>query len=213
MRSVVGRLLPGPALGILTWAGAARAQSTETAPIEPPKHPALAVSPTLIEDVELPLPHPVFSVATVGGEIGPNPAAGAKLALFVTPFSGISLGVSAFFAPFTSINDSCTAACNLNPLLFRWMAELRIGTPYKDYSHALVWFGVSAGVAYLDEPRLEPSPSLALAAGVDLRLAPSLWLEFSPRFGGTEVIGSGSSFAGFYFSVGIEVGVRFDFSH
>ena len=88
---------------------------------------------------------------------------------------------------------------------------MRLGTPYREYSRALGWLGVSAGVAYIADPGLDPSPSLALAAGADIRLAPPLWLDFSPFLTWTQVIGHDSPFTGPYFSLGFDMGVRFDF--
>jgi hypothetical protein len=181
-------------LGALAWATAAHAE------------PAGAETD--------PQPHPVFGAATVDGELGGNYAAGAKLALFATPSAAVSLGGSGFFAPITTLQDECVTACNLHPLLFRGMAELRVDNPYTEYARGLAWLGVSAGVEYLAEPGLAPSPSAALAVGGDLLLTPSsLWLELAVRLTWAQLIGPSSPFAGTYFTFGVEVGVRFDFAH
>ncbi len=92
------------------------------------------------------------------------------------------------------------------------MAELRVGSPYTDYARGLGWLGVSAGIAYLSEPGLDPSPTVSLAGGGDIRLAPSLWLELSPRVTWAQLIGRRSPFAGTYFTFALEVGIRFDFA-
>jgi hypothetical protein len=180
--------------GVLAWAAAAQAQRADT-------------------DADPPRPHPVFGVATVGGELGGNYAAGAKLALFATPSAAISLGGSGFFAPITSLQDECVSTCDLHPLLFRGMAELRLGNPYTEYARGLAWLGFGAGVEYLAEPRLAPSPSAALSGGGDILLTPSLWLELAIRLNWAQLIGPSSPFAGTYFTFGVEVGVRFDFAH
>jgi len=200
------------ALGALAWAGTARAQAVDAQPAPPPSRTASAVSPAPVADADPPVPHPIFGVATIGGELGANYAAGAKLALLATPFPGVSLGGAAFFAPITHVVGTCPPTCDLNPLVFRWTVELRIGNPYTDYARGLAWLGVSAGISYLAEPGLDPGPTLGLAGGGDLRLSPSLWLEFSPRLTWAQFIGSGSPFAGTYFTLGIEAGLRFDFA-
>jgi hypothetical protein len=201
------------ALGALAWAATARAQSVDTQLAPPPSHTASVVADAPDADNDPPVPHPVFGVATAGGEVGGNYAAGAKLALLATPFPGVSLGGAAFFAPITHVTGTCPPTCDLNPLLFRWMVELRIGNPYADYARGLAWLGVSAGVAYVTEPGLDPGPTLGLAAGGDLRLTPRLWFEFSPRVIWAQLIGNSSPFAGTYFTFGIEAGLRFDFAH
>src|ERR1700733_6087716 len=163
-------------LGVLVWAAGARAQSANL-------------------EADPPRPHPVFGAATLGGELGANYAAGAKIAVLATPFSGVSLGGSAFFAPITSGQDECGTSCSLHPLLFRGMAELRIGNPYTEYARGLAWFGVSAGVEYLAEAGLAPSPSATISAGGDLLLTSSLWLELAIRLTGAQLIGPSSPFA------------------
>jgi hypothetical protein len=122
------------------------------------------------------------------------------------------MGGAAFLAPITSIPDTCVNPCNLHPLLFRAMAELRLGSAYAEYTRSLGWLGVSAGIAYLAEPGTDPSPSAALAGGGDVRLADSLWLELALRVTWAQILGR-NSFAGPYITFGLEVGLRFDFAH
>ncbi len=208
------RRLASLALGVVAWPLAAGAQPSETDDrARPPSNASTSVSQASVADTDPPRPHPLFGIATLSGELGGNYAAGAKLGVLATPFSGVSLGGAAFFAPLTRLPSTCVSPCNLDPLLFRGMAELRVGNPYTDYARGLAWFGVSAGIEYLAEPSVEPSPSVALAAGGDLRLSPSLWLEVSLRLTWAQIIGTGSPFAGAYFTFGLEGGLRFDFAH
>jgi hypothetical protein len=194
------RLALVQALGVLACASTARAQA---APPVPP----------LSDETDASLLHPVFGVATVSGELGAHSAGGVKLGVFGTPVSSVSLGGAVFFAPIDFLPDTCGGTCNLHPLLFRAMGELRIGNPYTEYARGLGWLGVSAGVAYFAAPHIDPSPILAVAGGGDLRLGDSLWLELSPRITWTQFIGPGSTFAGTYFTLGLELGLRFDFAH
>ena len=53
----------------------------------------------------------------------------------------------------------------------------------------------------------------ALAAGGDVRLARSLWLELSPRATWAQMISPAASFGGTYFTFGVEVGIRLDLAH
>jgi len=201
-----------PALCAFVWAASAgepTAHAEETA--TPPATTSPEVSPPT---GDLPIPRPTFAVLSASGELGANYAGAAKLAVLVNPFSsGISLGGSFFFAPLTGFENQCTAPCNQNPFVFRWMAELRLGTAYRADIRSLFWFGLSAGVAYLDEPHLDPGPSVALAAGGDARLTRSAWLELSPRVTWAQIIGPATSFGGTYFTFGVEVGMRFDLTH
>jgi hypothetical protein len=192
------------ALAFFTWTTVAGAQPA-----------AVVASPAINADADPPVPHPLFGVASLSGELGGNYAAGVKVALLASPFSypGLSLGGTAFFAPITDLQDTCSQPCKLNPLLFRGMAQLRLGNAYTEYATGLAWVGISAGVAYLTEPGLDPSPSAALSGGGDLRLSSSLWLELSLQVTWAQIIGSGSSFAGPYFNLGLDVGLRFDFMH
>jgi hypothetical protein len=203
----------GPALTLLTLGGTAIAQ-TDPAPTESPS--SAVATPPVEATVEPPratrVPHPIFAALTAGGELGGNYAVDTKLAVLGNPFrSGISLGGSIFFAPYTNLNTlRCPPPCNLAPLLFRWMAELRVGTAYGANSRGLGWLGISAGVTYLVEPNLPPGPSAAIAAGGDIRVSPSLWLETSLTLTGADMIGPDSPFAGTYVTLGFQLGIRLD---
>lgn len=189
---------------------------TDPAPSEPPST-AAAGSP--IEATTEPpqsrsIPHPVFAALTVGGEVGGNYALDTKLSVLGNPFrSGISLGGSAFFAPYTNLASPCTQLCSLTTRLFRGMAELRLGNVYHPDSRSLGWLGLSAGVAYLVEPGMTVSPSAAIAAGGDLRLLRSLWLEASITLTWADMIGPQTPFAGNYLTFGLQLGFRFDLVH
>jgi hypothetical protein len=90
------------------------------------------------------------------------------------------------------------------------MGELRLGTAYRADVRTLSWFGVGAGVEYIDETNLYPSPALAIAAGGDLRLSGALWFELSLSLAGAQMIGSNSIYSGTYVTFGLEFGTRFD---
>jgi hypothetical protein len=157
---------------------------------------------------------PVFGTAIVDGELGTNYVSGVKLALFGTPFPGVSLGGSAFFAPLVLVPSVCRETCT-GPytVLGRAMAELRLGTPYADYRKGLGWFGVGAGVTYEAGLALDPSPVASLAVGGDIRMTHSLWIELSPKFTYAQMIGPGSAYSHATFTGGLELGVRVDFTH
>jgi hypothetical protein len=196
------RLALGSAAMILAWtargAGQSDAVSANSAP-----------APSSI-DAE-PIRHPVFVATTISGELGGIYAAGAKVAVLGNPVSsGISIGGSAFIAPLTGVTQTDGTPDGLDRPLFRFMAELRLGTAYSDHARGLGWLGLSAGVAYLDVPHMDPSPGAAIAAGGDLRLSRTVWIEFSPRLAWAQMIGPGSRLAGTYFTFGIEAGTRFD---
>jgi hypothetical protein len=198
------------------WAFAlATSAGEQTGHASEPSLPLSPASPEVSPPTgDPPIPHPTFAVLSASGEAGANYAVGAKVAVLANPFSsGISLGGSVFFAPLTGFENQCAQPCNQNPVLFRGMAELRLGTAYREHVRGLFWFGLSAGVAYFAEPHIDPGPSLAVAVGGDVRLARSLWLELSPRATWAQIIGPATSFGGTYFTFGVEVGMRFDLAH
>ena len=200
-----------PVLVALATSNAAGAQTGDTDPAQLAVIRAPGTSPP---DRDPLVPHPVFGALALSGEFGANYAAGLKLAFLANPFpAGVSFGGSAFAAPLTHLQDGCTGPCNLSPALYRWMAELRLGTPFTDQARGLAWLGLSAGVAYLVEPHMDPSPTLAVAGGGDVRLAGSLWFEVSLRLTGARMLGSDAAFVGTYFTFGLDVGVRFDLVH
>jgi hypothetical protein len=198
---------------LLAWGAAAEAQT------KPASAPASAPSPEGEETTELTVDpssqRPLFGVATIGGAFGTDYIAGATLALFGTPHSSkVSLGGSAFFAPFAGVPSSCIEPCTTpSALLWRAMAELRLGTSYSDYRRSLGWFGVGAGLTYMSGLGLDPSPVVSVALGGDMRMTHSLWFELSPKLTWAQMIGPGSAYARAYVTGGFELGIRFDLAH
>jgi hypothetical protein len=200
---------------LLAWGAAAEAQTnpklTSASAIAP--SPEGAQTTELTEDPSS--QRPLFGVATVGGAFGTDYIAGATLALFGTPHSSrVSLGGSAFFAPFAGVPSSCIEPCTTpNALLWRAMAELRLGTSYTEYRKSLGWFGVGAGLTYMSGLGLDPSPVVSVALGGDLRMTRSLWFELSPKLTWAQMIGPGSAYARAYITGGFDLGIRLDFAH
>jgi len=161
-------------------------------------------------------PHPLFLVATLGGEIWADYAA-VKLALFATAYPGISVGGTIFIAPWTGF-DGCAGAddCSdpLQPVLLRWTADVRLGTPYAEDRHALAWMGIGTGLAYLGGTGVGPTASVAI--GGDIRVGPSWWLELSPRLAWEDILAgnpTGLGLAGSYVTLGLDLGLRGDLAH
>ncbi len=208
-----------PMLTALSLAGRARAQTSPEA-AEPPSSGS-PEGPVFSVAGDPPVHHPLFAIALLSAELGTYYVGGAKLGFLGTPFSsGISFGGSVFFAPLTSVEDRCAAPCTASPLLWRWMADLRLGTAYRPDRRGLAWLGLSAGLTYLAEPGVDVSPVVSLSAGGDVRLSrsaasftPSPWFEFALRGTWAQILAPDSSFAAPYISFAIELGARFDLTH
>jgi hypothetical protein len=200
-------LAKAPAVSVLAWAAAAAAQ----APAEAAGPAGTAPSTAVASMSDPPTPHPIFGVATLSAEAGTYYLGGAKLALLGNPFpSGVSFGGSVFLGPLTNLQQNCAPPCKTDPLVWRWMTELRLGTAYSDDARSLEWFGLSGGVSYLTEPGGDLGPVISVAGGGDIRVAKSLWLELVLRFTWAQILGPDSSFAAPYVTFGIELGMRVD---
>jgi hypothetical protein len=192
-------------IGLLVWAATAPAQSELAGAL------LQGGSPPISSGATTDPPAPLFAVATLDAEVGTYYLGGTRVAFLGNPGrSGVSLGASVFLAPLTNMEVSCASPCRTNPLLWRWMAELRLGTPYRADVRGLGWFSLGAGVSYLAEPGVDVGPVVSLGGGGDLRLGQSLWLEMVLKGTWAQVVAPDSTFLGPYVTFGLELGTRID---
>jgi hypothetical protein len=212
VRPLTSRIPVAATASLFALAAPAEAQTIEKPDAAPVSTPSPEGAPTAELERDPATERPLYGLGAVRGEFGTHYLLGGTLALFATPYPGVSLGGSALFAPIVSVPSACIQTCP-TPLLWRGMAELRLGTHYAEYRKGLLWFGVGAGITYMSGLGLDPSPVASIAIGGDIRIARALWLEISPKVIWAQMIGPGSVYAYAYLNAGIETGIRVDFAH
>jgi hypothetical protein len=157
-------------------------------------------------------PHPLFAVFSAGGELGTAYAGALRASIFASPQTSLAVGGGVSVSPYTSYSQQCSLTCPTVGVWTRALAEARLITPYTEYARSLGWIGLGAGAGYLALSKMSPGPDAAVTIGGDLKLSSSLWFELAMRFTYSYLPGPADTPSGNYFTIGIDLGIRVDFT-